>query len=371
MKKICQHCNNEVEYEKYQTFGSHITNCNMNPKKFEINRKRIETKRKKHKIYKINCLNCNKEYELELTENRYLKGKYKKCCCKRCVNKYTQSFIDLDKMKISKCIDCNIEIEIKLKASEKNCRCDKCRSNILKIKNGRIKNKEIKVKNKIRKIICKTCGSEFCTDKKICKTWISGRSKLFIKFGFDISKLGSLDFYDEYNRIIQLLKDEYLNNSLVEIGEKYNINYQTIYMIFKNLGIKSRSLRDSNILAFKKGRYDLQDINIYPYKSGYHTSWDNKTFWLRSTYELEYCKKLDDQKIRYEVEKIRLQYFDTKDNVERTCVPDFYLIDTNEIVEIKSSWTYDEQNMKDKIKSYKESGYNFKLILDKKEIEIL
>lgn len=40
------------------------------------------------------------------------------------------------------------------------------------------------------------------------------------------------------------------------------------------------------------------------------------------------------------------------------------------IIEIKSSWTLDKQNMKDKMKAYKELGYNFKLICDHKEIEI-
>lgn len=52
---------------------------------------------------------------------------------------------------------------------------------------------------------------------------------------------------------------------------------------------------------------------------------------------------------------------------KRIAIPDFYLVDNNEIVEIKSNWTYDEQNMKDKIKVYKDNGYNVKLILEHKE----
>ena len=39
----------------------------------------------------------------------------------------------------------------------------------------------------------------------------------------------------------------------------------------------------------------------------------------------------------------------------------------NMIVEIKSTFTYDEQNMKDKVKAYNEQGYNFKLILEHQE----
>jgi hypothetical protein len=44
------------------------------------------------------------------------------------------------------------------------------------------------------------------------------------------------------------------------------------------------------------------------------------------------------------------------------------LPETNEIVEIKSSWTYDEQNIKDKFNAYKNLGYKTKLILDHVEI---
>jgi predicted nuclease of restriction endonuclease-like RecB superfamily len=54
---------------------------------------------------------------------------------------------------------------------------------------------------------------------------------------------------------------------------------------------------------------------------------------------------------------------------QRVAIPDFYLSESNTIVEIKSNWTYDEQNMKDKFKVYKEHGYNFKLILEGKEVD--
>lgn len=54
----------------------------------------------------------------------------------------------------------------------------------------------------------------------------------------------------------------------------------------------------------------------------------------------------------------------------RGAIPDFYIPSTNTIIEIKSSWTLDEQNMKDKMKAYLDLGYNFKLICDHKEIII-
>jgi len=40
------------------------------------------------------------------------------------------------------------------------------------------------------------------------------------------------------------------------------------------------------------------------------------------------------------------------------------------IVEIKSEYTLDIQEMKDKVKAYKELGYNFKLILNNEEVDL-
>lgn len=85
---------------------------------------------------------------------------------------------------------------------------------------------------------------------------------------------------------------------------------------------------------------------------------------------MDYAKELDEQKIRYDVECFHIKYFDTIRNEYRCSIPDFYLIDSNTIVEIKSEFTLDIQNMKDKFKSYNNLGYNTKLILEHKEVDI-
>ena len=106
------------------------------------------------------------------------------------------------------------------------------------------------------------------------------------------------------------------------------------------------------------------------YHSYHHTSWDNNIVFLRSSYELDYAKELDTLQVEYKVENLRLVYWDSQLHKQRIAIPDFYLPETNTIVEIKSNWTYDEQNMKDKLSVYFEHGYNFKLILDHVEIPI-
>ena len=106
------------------------------------------------------------------------------------------------------------------------------------------------------------------------------------------------------------------------------------------------------------------------YKSSHHITWDNKRVYLRSSYEKDYAIYLDENEILYDVEKLRFYYYDTQQKIERVAIPDFYLIESNTIVEIKSAWTLDVINMIDRVKVYKENGYNFKLILDHKETDL-
>ena len=80
--------------------------------------------------------------------------------------------------------------------------------------------------------------------------------------------------------------------------------------------------------------------------------------------EEDYMNELDKKEIVYHTEYFHIPYFDTQLNVHRTAIPDFYIPSTNTIVEVKSEYTYDRQNMIDKAKSYREFGYNFKLLYE-------
>lgn len=82
---------------------------------------------------------------------------------------------------------------------------------------------------------------------------------------------------------------------------------------------------------------------------------------MRSSYETDFANILDEQHTPYEVEALRIRYFDTQQQKERIAIPDFYLLETNTIIEVKSSWTFDKQNMLDKRAAYHELGYDFKL----------
>ena len=200
--------------------------------------------------------------------------------------------------------------------------------------------------------------------------------KNLIPFGFDYSKLGTIDYINEYKKVIELLKYEYFENKLSsrEIFIKYDcikyFKYESVIRnIFKTEHIKIRSNSESLKNAIETGVIKM-DFNSVKYKTEHHISWENKTFLLRSSYEIDFANMLDEKKIAYEVEFLRITYFDTQEECERIAIPDFYLPEINTIVEIKSTWTLDPINMIDKVKAYKENGYNFKLILEHKEVDI-
>ncbi len=65
-----------------------------------------------------------------------------------------------------------------------------------------------------------------------------------------------------------------------------------------------------------------------------------------------------------------MSYFDTQSKTERIAIPDFYLTETNTIVEVKSKWTLDKQNMIDKRETYIKNGYNFKLLYEHQFVEL-
>jgi len=54
-----------------------------------------------------------------------------------------------------------------------------------------------------------------------------------------------------------------------------------------------------------------------------------------------------------------VNYYDSVLKKPRFAIPDFYLPNYNMIIEVKSSFTFDKQNMIDKAKAYIENGYDF------------
>ena len=342
MVKNCPHCELEINYEKHQQFGAHVTNCKMNPKKQLIKDKIKESKEIKNptSLFNLNCKWCNQDFSLELKEKDYINDKYKKFCSKKCSSNFSRSFVDETKLKDSSCKKCGEPIKINIRSSN-NIYCDNCKNCI--------------------KSHCKLCGQDKCINEYICSKYrlINSLKRL----GFDETKLGSIEFYTEFNKIKNLMIEEYEVKELplIQIGIKYDINFQTLSSLFKNLDIKIRTISESNFLYVKNNSNPLPHSTKY--KCGWHESWRRTKHFYRSSFELDYFTKLDEDKVVYETESLRIEYFDSVENKLRIAIPDIFIPSDNLIIEIKSDYSYNEINMDDKIISYKKLGYKMDLIL--------
>lgn len=367
----CKYCGKE--FENGCQLGGHITRCKLNPNVKPLKRKILPINE-----YTVNCKVCGKQYKIKCNEVTYNKKLYRKTCSSFCSHKLTakNSAEKLKNKKIAKCIDCGKEIKIYSRASDKTCRCEKCKKLHTKyIKHSIITEYELDKNNRKtvkerKEIKCKICGKFGCT-KCSKKYQITGFKKLIKYFGFDESKLGTPEVWDEYNRIRDMLIDLYHNQkeSLCSIGKKFNYDPANLAKTFKSFEIPRRNNSEANKIALLTHRAEIRDTRGFA-KHQWHTTWNNKKFYLRSSYELDYAKELDEKQIDYEVEKIRIKYWDSQRKKFRCAVPDFYIPLENLIVEIKSEYILDKQNMIDKKNAYIEQGYKFKLICDHIEIEI-
>lgn len=309
------------------------------------------------------CKNCGKEHD-----GSYGSGKF---CSKECARAFSTKNSQ-GQLKKAKCIDCNKIIYIGLRASDKNCRCEECKnkyneSKLLKSYQKKYKTKTLKInyKNKSNCNIFNDIKCDECYFKihNICKSKSGISYKLqtlqkYCNLNISSNYLDTLKNYLEIKNNIQNLINNNLStvdicNALCNSSKKGNT-------IFTILQINCRNLSEAVSNAYIQGKVKS--------KEGYYLTWDNKEVFLRSSYEEDYAKELDQQCIEYEVECFHIKYWDSQLLKYRCAIPDFYIPSTNTIVEIKSNWTLDKQNMKDKFKAYKELGYNCKLICDHKEM---
>ena len=244
------------------------------------------------------------------------------------------------------------------------------------IKKNKIEHKYIHYK-KIR--YCTWCGAEKgkCEHPEICK-----KHQLFKTlsiFGFDLNTIGTNKIFNEYIKTKSIIEDFYIKNGAVDNILEKTFNYKSgganFHKILKSLGIKSRNFSESQKFSILNKHRSVctnttEHTMFIGCQQGWYKTWNNKEVYLRSSYEYDYAKYLDELKVDYLVEDLRIEYFDSQKNSYHIAVPDFYLPETNTIIEIKSTFTLDIQNMKDKVKSYKEHGYNFKLILEHKETDL-
>lgn len=94
---------------------------------------------------------------------------------------------------------------------------------------------------------CIYCGSEDCESPQKCHHYPYVK-EAFALLGFNKLKLGSIDFYSEYDRIVEVLRSEYIDNklSMQDIANKYKLNsHQRVRSLLKAFSIQRRTISDS------------------------------------------------------------------------------------------------------------------------------
>lgn len=242
---------------------------------------------------------------------------------------------------------------------------------------GRVRNpfgSGLKRTEKTKKVkICPICGEQDCTNE-FCKNHnIQQLNSLADHIGFDKSTIGTKKVFEEFNKVRQIVYNLYWNEgySRIDLGKKFNYtnNLMPSKVLKNTLGIPTRTLAaaiensiklNKTALLAHSNRFDFQ----------HHISWSGETVFLRSSYEKRFAEQLDSEKTKYKVEELRIEYYDSQQNRTRIAIPDFYLPEANEIIEIKSDFTLDIQEMRDKFLAYKQQGYTPKLILENEEIDL-
>ena len=288
------------------------------------------------------CENCGQTHN-----GTYASGRF---CSSHCAHAFSTKN-DKGNKKMVVCIKCGKQLIVDKRAPNKYV-CEQC------------KIKKCKYLNDICNNVKNCCLYELNICKKNSK---ADNQKINNLLKYNIIKETSLgnnekiynDIVCSKKQIIQLLKNGLSSADICKLlfGSAKHGN-----TIFKTLNISGRNLSEAVSNAFLQGK-------MKPHE-GWYKTWNKKEVYLRSSYEVEYAKKLDKQKINYEVENLHIKYLNTQDNKYHCAIPDFYIPSTNTIVEIKSFWTLDIQNMKDKFMAYKELGYKCKLILEHKETDL-
>lgn len=217
---------------------------------------------------------------------------------------------------------------------------------------------------------CKYCGKDtgryvnlsailgVCAE---CKPFV-GKLQTYKKLGLHKGSLKAREL-----KLHRLIKRFYLKGMTIsDMYSRYRLHNVTVRRILSEESVHLRSLSEEQRRTVeKKG-------TIFKGCVGSHISWEGKIFFFRSKWEEQFMQNLDKHRVSYEYEPFTVRYWDSELALERVAIPDFYLPETNEIIELKSCWTFQgqEQRMKDKFKAYEKQGYMPKLLLDWKYVEL-
>jgi len=222
---------------------------------------------------------------------------------------------------------------------------------------------------------CKACGQFHQSNehRKLCPCGLSEKYKSFkglqLYFDLKIDNIGTKQFILDFEECRKKAKNLYSTNSLPSLATVVNHPDKTggnIGKLIKNLDIQFDSRGTSHKKSLLQER-SSPNGGPTTYKSGTF-QYQSKKYYYRSSYELKFAKKLMSSDVSFEMESVRIEYFDSVKKTHRIAIPDFII--GPDIVEIKSNFTYDQQNMIDKFEAYKKMGYTPHLMLEHRCVDV-
>lgn len=245
-------------------------------------------------------------------------------------------------------------------------RCSATYNNLHRSRKSRHR-KDVKLKP-IRRY-CEHCGQEITQKgfRRVCPECSKFQHYgLYRKLGLSVEQ----PLRDSYKQAYEFLRNLYTDRglSVIDIYKSTGVCHKTLKLVFEDFGDTLRSTVEGQELAVQKGK--ISPGIAKQYKHGWHTTWEGIQVFYRSSYELEFAKKLDSEKIPYRMESLRVPYWDSGKQRQRVAIPDFYLPETGEIIEVKSFYTYKKREMQDKFEAYVKLGYVPKLLLERRFIKI-
>lgn len=287
----------------------------------EVSLKRPRVK----KTYPVkNCEYCQKPFQ----------SKYR-FCCPTCRNRHTAKLKNRKALtKTGQCFYCNDRITVNLRTPRAWIVCPECK----------------------KKTGCKLCSGEPCPYGQCMMPSLKKPLWFFTvlnkMYGFDLSALKTPRVFEEYQRVLTLIVEDFWS------GVLYLPNY---YYRMPLLRIQKR------LLSIPQKMFLAQlDLNKrITEKTGEHITWDNRKVFLSNGDQFEYLKLLDSKKLQYQVKSLQFTYWDSNLMCQRIATPDIFLPAINTITEIRTKQTYEPITMKFRIDKYKSLGYNYNIIVDR------
>ena len=352
-KKVCNECQQKEKEEKRKLSEPHI------------------------------CENCGKEYTWDYRNDYFVRKKPSRFCSVECCNSHG-SKSTVGKTKILTCPKCGESFVASIHAPY-TMKCDKCkqeeklkdyispelglRRRIRKDKGqGILSSKNYENKSKVKVCLYKYQYEENTLIGKFERSGaFKQKAKTLKKLGFNFE---NPDVREEFLKIQEFLITEFEINlkSANQIEQENNLAQNVLTTrYFEMFGIEKRNASEATSNAHFLGKLaPPQKPGGHTGIFGYHLDWEGNSHYYRSSYEEDLAKKLDERKIKYKTEVLRIKYFDSKKGIYRTGVPDFYLPEKNVIIEVKGLRFYDPENLKDRKEALNKLGFTFYVYLEKK-----